>query len=333
MKQIVAAMLLFALGLPSASAATFNLVATGDSITGGYTTNNFRGVFQSHGLASQVKALRVSSSGANSYTYTGQVVDPNAHPEARAHNFAHEAVNGPAFQMSGSQWIDDPDPDAIIVMLGTNDAALALNRPDRYIGGYFSNMTSVFDYYSTAETSSGKKPKIFVSTILPNLNSPGANAIIDELFNPWLRDQATAYGFTLIDTNAAIQAVPNWQSLYSSDGIHLIGNIGSLWLAQHMVRSVLSAYPGDSNLDGIVDGADYVNWANNFTKSTGRWADGDFNQDGVVDGADYVIWANAYNGGANTSQRILLAPEPSSLVLAVFGLAALTAGARWGRRC
>ena len=47
---------------------------------------------------------------------------------------------------------------------------------------------------------------------------------------------------------------------------------------------------GDANLDGAVDGVDFVAWnANKFT-SMAEWSAGDFNADGVVDGADFLEW-------------------------------------------
>ncbi len=47
---------------------------------------------------------------------------------------------------------------------------------------------------------------------------------------------------------------------------------------------------GDANLDGVVDGQDFIVWnSNKFGPGTG-WCSGDFNADGVVDGPDFIIW-------------------------------------------
>jgi hypothetical protein len=48
--------------------------------------------------------------------------------------------------------------------------------------------------------------------------------------------------------------------------------------------------PGDANLDGRVDGADFLIWNANKLRRTSRWTQGDFNADGVVDGLDFSIW-------------------------------------------
>jgi hypothetical protein len=47
---------------------------------------------------------------------------------------------------------------------------------------------------------------------------------------------------------------------------------------------------GDANLDGVVDGRDFVIWNINKFSSTPAWCNGDFNADGVVDGRDFVLW-------------------------------------------
>jgi hypothetical protein len=49
--------------------------------------------------------------------------------------------------------------------------------------------------------------------------------------------------------------------------------------------------PGDINMDGLVDVADYNIWAANVGAQCATWAMGDLNGDGLVDVADYNIWA------------------------------------------
>ncbi len=74
---------------------------------------------------------------------------------------------------------------------------------------------------------------------------------------------------------------------------------------------------GDANGDGMVDGADYTIWANNFSHKNAAYSEGDFNQDGIVDGADYTIWANNFSAKA-ASLPAMAVPEPSTLVLGFF---------------
>ncbi|MEM8677740.1 MAG: hypothetical protein AAGF97_00165 [Planctomycetota bacterium] len=49
---------------------------------------------------------------------------------------------------------------------------------------------------------------------------------------------------------------------------------------------------GDANLDGVVDGQDFVRWNSHKFTSAAEWTKGDFNADGVVDGQDFIIWNN-----------------------------------------
>ncbi len=58
---------------------------------------------------------------------------------------------------------------------------------------------------------------------------------------------------------------------------------------------------GDANLDGLVDGQDFIVWnGNKFTAST-NWCDGDFTVDGQVDGQDFIVW----NGNKFTSSMLV----------------------------
>jgi hypothetical protein len=51
------------------------------------------------------------------------------------------------------------------------------------------------------------------------------------------------------------------------------------------------AHPGDFDLDGDVDGADFVAWQTNFPKASGATrSQGDADGDADVDGADFVVW-------------------------------------------
>ncbi len=48
--------------------------------------------------------------------------------------------------------------------------------------------------------------------------------------------------------------------------------------------------PSDANLDGYVDGQDFIAWNTHKFTSTSAWCSGDFNADGFVDGQDFIIW-------------------------------------------
>ena len=74
--------------------------------------------------------------------------------------------------------------------------------------------------------------------------------------------------------------------------------------------------PGDMNVDGVVDGLDYVIWSNNYGTGT-TWMEGNVNGDGITDGLDYVVWSNNYGQGSPA-----MVPEPSCALLLALGLVA-----------
>jgi hypothetical protein len=74
---------------------------------------------------------------------------------------------------------------------------------------------------------------------------------------------------------------------------------------------------GDANIDGVVDGQDFIAW--NGSKFSGNllWSAGDFNADGVVDGQDFILWnENKFT----SSDGISAVPEPGMGVLLIASL-------------
>ena len=71
---------------------------------------------------------------------------------------------------------------------------------------------------------------------------------------------------------------------------------------------------GDANLDGSVDGADFVLWNTGKFTATAAWSLGDFNADGNTDGADFVLWnINKFTSADERDDAaILWRPDASS---------------------
>ncbi|WP_231956496.1 alpha-amylase family glycosyl hydrolase [Posidoniimonas polymericola] len=85
------------------------------------------------------------------------------------------------------------------------------------------------------------------------------------------------------------------------------------------VTQLLGAVPGDYNLDGAVDAADYTVWRSSVSRGD-RLADGDF--DGDVDEQDLQVWVS--NFGSERPERwnaITATPEPSVLPITAVLLA------------
>ena len=47
---------------------------------------------------------------------------------------------------------------------------------------------------------------------------------------------------------------------------------------------------GDANLDGTVDGVDFLIWNQYKFTSTTAWTRGDFTVDATIDGGDFLVW-------------------------------------------
>ncbi|MEZ6072787.1 MAG: choice-of-anchor Q domain-containing protein [Pirellulales bacterium] len=65
----------------------------------------------------------------------------------------------------------------------------------------------------------------------------------------------------------------------------------------------------DGNLDGVVDGLDYLIWATHFDDDPaldppGAPRNGDYNNDGVVDGLDYLVWATNFGATASPTSGV-----------------------------
>ena len=91
---------------------------------------------------------------------------------------------------------------------------------------------------------------------------------------------------------------------------------------------VMATYPGDFNLDGVVDGQDMAIWfANAFSGTT--WQQGDANHDGVVDGLDRDIILSQVGLSPlpvlSSAASLAPVPEPGTLALLAAALLSLLA--------
>jgi hypothetical protein len=107
-------------------------------------------------------------------------------------------------------------------------------------------------------------------------------------------------------------------------------NVGGHLTLQHTLTAnslVLTARPtinGDISLDGIVNGLDVNAVASSWLTHN---VHGDVNGDGIVNGLDINVIAANWLSGSGTgagSTNPAVVPEPSSLLLATFGVLALT---------
>ncbi len=129
--------------------------------------------------------------------------------------------------------------------------------------------------------------------------------------------------FTCNDINQLTAAIAS--GIYDSrfdlnlDGILNTVDV-DVWLTAAGAQHLPSGNPyqrSDANLDGTVDGQDFVTWnAHKFSPNSAFCA-GDFNADGSVDGADFILWNTDKFTSADTSG----VPEPTAKTLLVILLA------------
>ncbi len=126
------------------------------------------------------------------------------------------------------------------------------------------------------------------------------------------------------DGDADIVGPDNWKS-------------GPLRFFESNAIELLSALPGDYNLDGQVDAADLAVWLTAFgTSVTNAFEGADGDGDLDIDGADFLIWQRQRGQGVDPIQATgTQVPEPSTLWLFGFGVLTLfspVAKARCTRR-
>ncbi len=77
---------------------------------------------------------------------------------------------------------------------------------------------------------------------------------------------------------------------------------------------------GDANLDGTVDGSDFIIWNEHKFSSVPAWCAGDFNADGSVDGSDFILWNMFKFQNADGADEVVPVPEPIGLWVCLLGM-------------
>ncbi len=91
---------------------------------------------------------------------------------------------------------------------------------------------------------------------------------------------------------------------------------------------VFPGIPGDANLDGTVDFADFLLVSSTFGMP-GGWGDGDFDDSGAVDFGDFLILSQHFNQSMTPGLRPpTTVPEPSGLFLAIAAVGTLSSRGR-----
>ncbi len=114
---------------------------------------------------------------------------------------------------------------------------------------------------------------------------------------------------------AEVVAMTNSPSFdLTGDGSVNLNDVNA-WLAEAGAHENPSGHPyltGDANLDGVVDGQDFIVWNEHKFTNLAAWCSGDFNADGVVDGQDFILWNDQKFTSSDHASAV---PEPSADVL------------------
>ncbi len=108
--------------------------------------------------------------------------------------------------------------------------------------------------------------------------------------------------------------MPDWGTV---DSLILISSDGTRAVDPLMIAGLPpQTSVGDYDIDGDVDGADYLVWQREFGTAVSRHGSGaDGNMDGNVDAADYVIWRHNFAVVAESAG--VPVPEPRSAIFAI----------------
>lgn len=94
-----------------------------------------------------------------------------------------------------------------------------------------------------------------------------------------------------------------------------------VWLTD--LRGKTESLAGDFDLNDVVDGEDLALWEDGYTNGGDDFGDGDLNFDGVVAGIDFLGWQVAATLPSSVAATPAV-PEPTGMVLGLFGLSLLS---------
>ena len=115
--------------------------------------------------------------------------------------------------------------------------------------------------------------------------------------------------FTIITSDSLTGDFATFTGLLVDADMTLVPTTGSY--------ALVAALPGDGDLNGIVNFADFVLLANEFGNTNTDWGQGNFNFDNITNFADFVILANHFGDQVPADQ---VAPEPGALGLLCMGI-------------
>ena len=259
----------------------YTIVGSG-GLSGSFNdTDNALGEVNTHAFMLDTSTLGMGTGSVQATAASPQAVNPSL-----GMSVTYEVVNHSSASFAETMLIDSDFIDLGIVAPGSESQALL----------------SVYNRASTAPTAA-----LDLFTISQQFDT---DKITTDLMPFANLESGQAVPFTVtLDTSESGSFAALFSLLLGDEDIP--GGLIDQSLSLGVTASV--ALPGDANLDGMVDGSDFIIWNGNKFLTGTDWETGDFNGDGVTDGLDFVIW----NDFKFASLDGFVVPEPYSASLAI----------------
>lgn len=151
----------------------------------------------------------------------------------------------------------------------------------------------------------------------PNLQGAGILVNTDFTLTPAgvRRNELMAEWDTDLELNVLADGTIDFTGFYGDYEITIGGETYTFNLSKGASDYALIVGPpsADFDMDGDVDGRDFLAWQRGFGSANASFAKGDANYDGVVDESDLAIWQTGFAG--NLSALSSAVPEPGSWVM------------------
>ena len=183
---------------------------------------------------------------------------------------------GPANESSQMLFVTDTSDPAHGVVIVNPDGTLTYTPA----AGFFGEDTFTYTVADDGTTDGVLDPQVATGTVIIRTLPPG-DFNDDGLFN-----------CDDINQLSAAVASSSVDLVFDLDGDGVVG-VGDLleWLANAGGFNQGVPYAmGDANLDGMVDGLDFLAWNDHKFTDVDAFCQGDFNGSGRVDGIDFLFW-------------------------------------------
>jgi hypothetical protein len=117
--------------------------------------------------------------------------------------------------------------------------------------------------------------------------------------------------------------VPDWHPAMDQTWQDTVGILA-------LLPGTLPPVPGDYNLDGIVDAADYTFWRDTMGEEVTPRSGADGDADGYIGLHDYGVWASNFGWSVEGESGADAIPEPTTLLLTLLALVAAPLRVRCG---